>query len=87
MVFKKVQDSKQVGVQNINGEDVPILTPEVHREVKNKKTGADYSSEEEAKLDVANKNTDTTEDDIETNIMIKVTKLPDVFGKTKNPKD
>ena len=46
MVFKKVQDSKQVGVQNINGEDVPILTPEVHREVKNKKTGADYSSEE-----------------------------------------
>ena len=87
MVFKKVQDSKQVGVQNINGEELPILTPEVHREVKNKKTGADYSSEEEAKLDVANKHTDTTEDDIETNIMIKVTKLPDVFGKTKNPKD
>ena len=41
----------------------------------------------QAKLDVANKHTDTTEDDIETNIMIKVTKLPDVFGKTKNPKD
>ena len=87
MTFKKIQESKEIGKEMVNGQEVAILQPEVHREVKNKKTGADYSSEEEAKLDVANKNTDTTEDDIETNIMIKVTKLPDVFGKTKNPKD
>ena len=53
--------------------------------VKNKNTGADYESEDEAKLDVANPNTATTSDDVETNVQIKVTKLPDVFGKTKNP--
>ena len=85
MTFKKVQDSEQIGVQVIDGQKLPIIQPEVHVEVKNKKTGADYESEEEAKLDVANPNTDTTSDDIETNVQIKVTKLPDVFGKTKNP--
>ena len=54
MTFKKVQDSEQIGVQVIDGQKLPIIQPEVHVEVKNKKTGADYESEEEAKLDVAN---------------------------------
>ena len=85
MTFKKVQDSEQIGVQVIEGQKVPIIQPEVHVEVKNKITGADYESEEEAKLDVTNPNTATTSDDVETNVQIKVTKLPDVFGKTKNP--
>jgi hypothetical protein len=85
MTFKKVQDSKEIGKQIIEGQEVPIMQPEVHIEVKNKLTGADYESEEEAKLDVANPNTATTSDDVETNVQIKVTKLPDVFGKTKNP--
>jgi len=84
MTFKKVQDSEQIGVQVIEGQKVPIIQPEVHVEVKNKLTGADYESEEEAKLDIANPNTATTSDDVETNVQIKVTKLPDVFGKTKN---
>ena len=73
-MFKLLRDKK-----------VPIIQPEVHVEVKNKITGADYESEEEAKLDIANPNTATTSDDVETNVQIKVTKLPDVFGKTKNP--
>ena len=85
MTFKKVQDSKEIGKQIVEGQEVPIMQPEVHIEVKNKLTGADYESEEEAKLDVANPNTATTSDDVETNVQIKVTKLPDVFGKTKNP--
>ena len=85
MTFKKVQDSEQIGVQVIEGQKVPIIQPEVHVEVKNKLTGADYESEEEPKLDIANPNTATTSDDVETNVQIKVTKLPDVFGKTKNP--
>ena len=84
MTFKKVQDSKQIGKQVIEGQEIPIIQPEVHVEVKNKKTGTDYSSEEEAKLDISNPNTATTSDDVETNVQIKVTKLPDVFGKTKN---
>jgi len=85
MAFKKVQDSKEIGKQVIEGQEIPIIQPEVHVEVKNKNTGADYESEDEAKLDVANPNTATTSDDVETNVQIKVTKLPDVFGKTKNP--
>ena len=85
MAFKKVQDSKEIGKQVIEGQEIPIIQPEVHDEVKNKNTGADYESEDEAKLDVANPNTATTSDDVETNVQIKVTKLPDVFGKTKNP--
>jgi fructose-bisphosphate aldolase class 1 len=85
MTFKKVQDSKEIGKQVIEGQEIPIIQPEVHIEVKNKKTGADYGSEDEAKLDIANPNTATTSDDVETNVQIKVTKLPDVFGKTKNP--
>lgn len=85
MTFKKVQESKEIGKEIVNGQEVAVLQPEVHREVKNKKTGLDYESEEAAKADVNNPDTDTTADDIETNIQVKVTKLPDVFGKTKNP--
>jgi CHASE3 domain sensor protein len=36
------------------------------------------------KLMSDNPETDTTADDIETNIQVKVTKLPDVFGKTED---
>ena len=42
MTFKKVQEPKQIGVQMVNGKEVPILQPEVHIEVKNKITGKDY---------------------------------------------
>ena len=38
MTFKKVQESKQIGTQNVNGKDIPVLQPEVFVEVKNKKT-------------------------------------------------
>ena len=52
--------------------------------VKNKKTGSDYDSDDHAKADVDNPETDTTEADIEKSVEIKVVKLPDVFGKTKD---
>jgi hypothetical protein len=84
MTFKKVQESKQVGTYMAEGQEIPIIQPEVHVEIKNKKTGNDYDSEDHAKEDVNNPSTDTTEDDIEQNVEIKVVKLPDVFGKTKN---
>jgi len=84
MTFKKVQESKQVGTYMAEGQEMPIIQPEVHVEIKNKKTGNDYDSEDHAKEDVNNPSTDTTEYDIEQNVEIKVVKLPDVFGKTKN---
>ncbi len=44
MTFKKIQESKEIGTEIVNGQEVAILQPEVHREVKNKKTGVDYDS-------------------------------------------
>ena len=84
MTFKKVQESKQVGTYMAEGQEIPIIQPEVHVEIKNKKTGNDYDSDEHAKSDVDNPETDTTEADIEKSVEIKVVKLPDVFGKTKD---
>jgi len=84
MTFKKVQESKQVGTYMAEGQEIPIIQPEVHVEIKNKKTGADYDSEDHAKADVDNPDTDTTNSDIEKSVEIKVVKLPDVFGKTKD---
>ena len=41
MTFKKVQESKEIGKEIVNGQEVAVLQPEVHREVKNKKTGVE----------------------------------------------
>ena len=84
MTYKKVQESKQIGTYMAEGKEVPILQPEVHVEIKNKKTGVDYDSDEHAQSDVDNPETDTTKDDIEKNVDIKVVKLPDVFGSSKD---
>ena len=83
MTFKKVQDAEQIGTYMANGKEVPILKPEVLMEVKNLKTGQEYDSEDHAKSDVDDPETETTQDHIQKNIEIKVTKLPDVFGATK----
>lgn len=83
MAFKKVQEPKQIGTQMVNGKQVPILQPEVFVEVKNKITGKDYDSVEEAKKDIADPNTETLEDHIEQNVQINVTQLPDFKGEVK----
>jgi hypothetical protein len=83
MTFKKVQEAKQIGTQMVKGEEVPLLQPEVFVEVKNKKTGADYESKEHADNDVSDPNTATTADDIEQNVRIDVTKLPDTTGEVE----
>jgi len=83
MTFKKVQEPKQIGVQMVDGKEVPILQPEVFMEVKNKLTGKEYESPEEAKKDVADPTTDTQEDHIEQNVEIKVQQLPDFKGEIK----
>jgi|TARA_R110001592_G_scaffold7751_2_gene42954 hypothetical protein len=83
MTFKKVQESKQIGVQIVNGKEIPILQPEVFIEVKNKLTGKEYKSPEEAKKDVADPTTNTQENHIEQNVEIKVQQLPDFRGEVK----
>ena len=74
------QEDKKVMV---NGKEVPILQPEVFIEVKNKLTGKEYESPEEAKKDIADPTTDTQEEHIEQNVEIKVQQLPDFKGEIK----
>tara|TARA_R100001480_G_scaffold108444_1_gene110173 strand:+ start:390 stop:641 length:252 start_codon:yes stop_codon:yes gene_type:complete len=81
--MKKVKDSEVVGYETINGEQVPIIHPEVHMEVLNIKTGVEYDSELDADKDVADPNTEITIDDIKKDVLVKVVKLPDVFGKNE----
>ena len=83
MAFKKVQEPKQIGTQMVNGKEIPILQPEVFIEVKNKMTGKEYESTEEAKKDIEDPSTETKEDHIEQNVQIKVQQLPDFKGEIK----
>ena len=61
-----------------------IPTPDVDTKstVKHADTGEVYASEEEAKADINNPATNTTEQDIRRDVAIRVNKLPDVFGGT-----
>ena len=61
-----------------------ITAPDVETKttVKHATTGEVYASEEEAKADVDNPATDTTEQDIRRDVSINVNKLPDILGGT-----
>ena len=66
----------------INGEEVPVLPAKSEEEIINKRTQKKYASKEEFDTDVADNNTDTTEQDLQVNQKITVASLQ-VFGKTK----
>ena len=61
---------------------IPAQDVETKSTVKHATTGEVYASEEEAKADVDNPATDTTEQDIRRDVSINVNKLPDIFGGT-----
>ena len=54
---------------------------ESQTKISNKKTGAEYESEELAQADVSNADTETKEEDIQRDVTIIVPKL-DLFGET-----
>jgi hypothetical protein len=58
---------------------IPAQAKEI---VKNKRTGKVYDSKADFDTDVADPNTDTTEDDFRQDLEITVASL-EVFGKTK----
>ena len=60
----------------------PAQDVETKSTVKHATTGEVYASEEEAKADINNPATDTTEQDIRRDVSINVNKLPDIFGGT-----
>ena len=61
-----------------------ITEPDVETKstVKHATTGEVYASEEEAKADINNPATSTTEQDIRRDVAISVNKLPDILGGT-----
>ena len=61
---------------------IPAPDVETTTTVKHADTGEVYASEEEAKADINNPATDTTEQDIRRDVSISVNKLPNIFGGT-----
>jgi hypothetical protein len=61
---------------------IPAQDVETTSTVKHATTGEVYASEEEAKADINNPATNTTEQDIRRDVAISVNKLPDIFGGT-----
>ena len=65
------------------GKQVPKVIPvETKTTVSNTQTGKEYADENEAKADVDNPATATTENDIRRDVAITVNKL-DIFGEVK----
>ena len=64
----------------VDGEAIPVLPAKAKEIVKNKRTGKVYDSKAHFDSDVADPNTDTTEDDFQQDVEITVASL-DVFGK------
>jgi len=65
------------GKRTIQSQDV-----ETKSTVKHATTGEVYASEEDAKADVDNPATNTTEQDIRRDVSINVNKLPNILGGT-----
>jgi len=66
------------------GKKTPNVIPvETKMTVTNAQTGTEYADESEAKADVDNPATATTEQDIRRDVAITVNKL-DIFGKVNN---
>ena len=61
---------------------IPAPDVETKSTVKHATTGEVYASEEEAKADVDNPATDTTEQDIRRDVSINVNKLTNILGGT-----
>ena len=61
---------------------VPAQDVETNTTIKHANTGEVYASEEEAKADINNPATDTTEQDIRRDVAISVNKLPNILGGT-----
>ena len=61
---------------------IPAQDVETTSTVKHANTGEVYASEEEAKADINNPATNTTEEDIRRDVAISVNKLTDILGGT-----
>ena len=61
---------------------IPVSDVETKTTVKHANTGEVYADEDEAKADISNPATDTTEQDIRRDVAISVNTLPNILGGT-----
>ena len=66
----------------IAGKKVSVIDVDSVTTIKHAKTGKVYATEEEATKDIQDPATDTTEEDIQKDVAIKVNKIQDIFGGT-----
>ena len=66
----------------IAGRSIPKIDVETTTIIKHATTGKVYADEKEAEDDVNNPATSTKKEDIKRDVVLKVNKLPDVFGGT-----
>ena len=71
-----VEQEESFEKQTIDGVEVTVYKPRVEVTVKHMTTGQEYGSDEEAKQDVDNPNTDTKQEDISRSVHIKVQSIP-----------
>ena len=76
-----VEQEESFEKKTIDGVEVTVYKPRVEVTVKHMTTGQEYGSDEEAKQDVDNPNTDTKQEDISRSVHIKVQSIP-LGGKT-----
>jgi|TARA_R100001460_G_scaffold1078_1_gene4363 hypothetical protein len=63
--------------------DLPKISAEATEIIKHKRTGKVYDSKAHFDSDVADPNTDTTQDDFRQDLEIKVTRAGNIGAKTK----
>jgi|TARA_E500000318_G_scaffold36584_1_gene35450 hypothetical protein len=76
-----VEQEESFEKQIIDGVEVTVYKPRVEITVKHMTTGQEYGSDEEARQDIDDPNTDTKEEDISRSVHIKVQSIP-LGGKT-----
>ena len=64
------------------GSTIPVIDVETITTIKHATTGKVYADEKAAEDDVNDPETSTTKEDIKRDVVLKVNKLPDVFGGT-----
>ena len=57
-----------------------IILPEVELTIRNSRTGVEYASEDEARADIDNPDTDTTEEDVARDVTLRILKGVDSEG-------
>jgi len=81
MAFKE-QESK-FSHEIIDGNKVPVITPEVWATVTNTVTGKEYGSDAEATADVENPATETKREDIKRDVEVKIAEMPPLGGSSE----